>query len=323
MRARGDFLDGLLELHGFEDRSDRRGVFRQSITSLAVEASLDGPPPLDGLSPDALLGSIRVALADGLFDDLGWLAPSASAVALYEIAGALPLGPERRELGRRVLAQLYEGNASTFVAIATRMALGSARGPLGAPGPRPRRARRSAPAATSTCPSIRSRSRSSRAAISRAIGSAARSTASLPERRLAARLLERAAREAVAPRVPGRRPGAPALPRPRLRGARAASRAAPPRRDRRGLPPPARRSRDLRLAPRRRRAWPALRLDPRARTTRSARMLSPDLSPTEWRRAATSLVASIAVDPERDLVALPRAARLGADAQRSRASRSR
>src|SRR5262245_34798135 len=106
MRARAEVLEGFLELHRYEDRSARRSVFRQSITSLALAASLDGPPPLDGLSPDALLGSVRAALADGLFDDLGWLAPSAAAVALYEITGALPLGQERRDIGRRVLAHL-------------------------------------------------------------------------------------------------------------------------------------------------------------------------------------------------------------------------
>lgn len=40
---------------------------------------------------------------------------------------ALPVGPERREIGRRVLTRLYEGTAGTFAAVATRMALGSGR----------------------------------------------------------------------------------------------------------------------------------------------------------------------------------------------------
>ena len=64
----------------------------------------------------------------GLVDDLDWLAPAAAGAALYELASALPLGPEQRELGRRVLARLVAADAETFVAIARRMALGGGRG---------------------------------------------------------------------------------------------------------------------------------------------------------------------------------------------------
>ena len=79
--------------------------------------------PSKRLRPEMLAKNVRVAQADGFFEDLGWLAPAPAAVAVYEIAGALPLGPERRDLGRRVIvAQLHAGNAATFVALATRLA---------------------------------------------------------------------------------------------------------------------------------------------------------------------------------------------------------
>src|SRR5277367_2692530 len=120
MRARADFfLEGLLSLDRYE-RADRRAVFRQSVASISLAAP--GQAPLEGCDEAALARSIRVALADGLFDDLGWLASPAAGVALYEIAGALPLGVERRDLGRIVLQELYQGDAATFVSIATRMA---------------------------------------------------------------------------------------------------------------------------------------------------------------------------------------------------------
>src|SRR5215468_7882877 len=136
MRARADFfLEGLLSLDRYE-RADRRAVFRQSVASLALAAP--GQTPLEGCDEAALGRSVRVALADGLFDDLGWLAAPAAGVALYEIAAALPLGAERRELGRIVLEELYEGDAATFVAIATRMAVGGAARALSGSGIRAR-----------------------------------------------------------------------------------------------------------------------------------------------------------------------------------------
>ncbi|MEJ7733634.1 MAG: hypothetical protein WKG00_31120 [Polyangiaceae bacterium] len=196
MRGRTHFIEELLELPSYEDRADRRAAFRQSLAALAIEAAADGPGPLDGLNPESLLRFARVAMGDGLFDDLSWLSPAAASVALYEIAGALPLGNERRELGRRVLAQLYEGNASTFVAVATRMAAGSGRGLSGAGV----HARVSLCAALPPASDVRvgplALALVSRRELSREwVGAAA--TGSLPERRQAARRIERAAREAV------------------------------------------------------------------------------------------------------------------------------
>lgn len=303
MGPRADYLEGLLDLATYPERPVRRAVFRQSVASLALAASVDGPGPLDGLHPEALLRSIKIAINDGLLEDLSWLAPSAAAVALYEIAGALPLGPERRDLGRRVLSQLYEGNAGTFIALATRVAAGSARGLSGA-GIRAR---------VSIAMSLPSGAHVPADALALALASRreltrdwiiAPSTGSLPERRLAGRLLERAAREAVRRAMQGedhvlrlfrsatthlaqRKPSvAPNAPQPdpiagvllRMLGDQeplvwrhvAAAR---------GL-----------LAG----------ISPEL-TAQISELFAPDLAPAEWRRAATSLVASIAVDPYRAL----------------------
>src|SRR5437867_5245013 len=118
MPKRADFLEGLLELPTLSDRTLQRAAFRQSIASLAIAASVEGPSPLEGLNPHVLLRSVRVALAESLFDQLDFLAAPAAAVALYEIAAALPLGMERREVGRRAAVHLQDGSAATFVAIA-------------------------------------------------------------------------------------------------------------------------------------------------------------------------------------------------------------
>ncbi|UQA57387.1 serine/threonine-protein kinase [Polyangium aurulentum] len=300
MRARADFLEGLLELHRYDDRNARRTVFRQSMAALAIEASLDGPAPLDGLSPEALLRSARAALGDGLFDELDWLAPPAAAAALYEITGALPLGPERRELGRRVIAELYEGSAPTFVAVATRMALGSARALSGAPV-RARIALALQLGSTVDVPvdplalALVSRRELCRDWVG------AGSTGSLPERRLAARLFERAVREAVR-RASGGEDHA-------LRLFRGLGETNPPSSMRPlGVSDTLTGAYRLLLADRETLVW---RHVAAARGLLAAALpdigaelrahLSPELSPTEWRRAATSLAAAIAVDPDRYL----------------------
>ena len=309
MRPRPYFLEGLLDLHLIPDKGVRRGVFRQSIASLGLTASSDGPAPLEGLNPETLLKSLRVGITDGLLDDLDWLAPSTAAVALYEIAAALPLGAERRDLGRRVLAHLYEGNAATFVAIATRMAAGSARG-LGGAGVRARVALSlSLPAVADVPVDPLALALASRRDLAKDwIGAA--STGSLPDRRLAARLLERAAREAARRASHGdddalrlfrgvaqRGPGAATKLEPALQKAARFG----------GPDPIATAWRNL-LADRETLVWRHVAAARGLLTTQLPEiaeeieaLLAPSLSPTEWRRGATSLVASIAVDPDRAL----------------------
>ena len=123
-----DYREGLVLLHQLENRAARRSTFRTSLASLAHAASARQPVPLEGLDPDALLAGVQVAMRDSLLDELEWLSAPSAAVALWEIANALPMGPERRDLGRRVLRHLHDGNAATFVAIATALALGARKG---------------------------------------------------------------------------------------------------------------------------------------------------------------------------------------------------
>lgn len=130
MRDRHD-REGLVLLHTIPTAEARRAAFRRGMASLALAARQREPVPLEGLAPDALLESIRCAWADGLLDELDWLTPASSAVAMFELVSALPLSGERRELAQRVADKLCDGSAETFVAIATSLALGTKRGPRG------------------------------------------------------------------------------------------------------------------------------------------------------------------------------------------------
>jgi hypothetical protein len=300
MRARADFfLEGLLSLDRYE-RADRRAVFRQSVASISLAAP--GQTPLEGCDEAALSRSMRVALADGLFDDLGWLAAPAAGVALYEIAGALPLGVERRDLGRIVLQELYQGDAATFVSIATRMAVGGAARALSGAGIRARVALSlSLPATADVRVDPLALALVSRRELATAwLGP--HSIGSLPERRMAARLLEHAAREAAERARHGD------LEPARLFVAVVRQSEAHPTPGARPSPETVEGSWRTLLDDRETLVWrhvaaargllvravPALRDEIRD-------ALATRLSPTEWRRAATSLSASIAVDPERSL----------------------
>jgi len=284
------YASSLLELHKLTGAAERRASWRQSMAALARATAEEGPGPLEGLHPDALQAGVRAALHAGLVDDLDWLAPAAAGSALYELASALPLGPEQREVGRRVLARLLAADAETFVGIARRMARGGGKG-LATPGMRARVALvtelpiglgiADAPLALA----IASRRDLAREWISDA------STGSLPSRRLAARLLERAAREASRRASYGDEHS--------LRAFRGDAVAAAWERllnDReslvwrhvavaRGL-----------LAP-----WaPELQ-------TAIEKALAPSLSPTEWRRAAASVAAYASVAPDAALALARRA----------------
>src|SRR5258706_9922631 len=202
VRARGYFLEGLLDLARLTDRAERRSSWRQSIVALGQATAHQGPAPLDGVDPAALVPAVRVALADGLVDDLDWLSPEAATVALYEIASALPQGVEKREIGRRVAASTFDGSADVFAAVATRMALGSGKG-LSGPQMRARVALvLELPFGDSARVDgfafvVASRRDLVKDWIARP------SRGSLPARRLSGRLLERAAGEAARLAAPG------------------------------------------------------------------------------------------------------------------------
>ncbi len=195
MKDASFYVGGLLDLPKLRQPADRRAAWRQSVTALARAPVDDGPGPLEGLHPEALLAGVQTALEAGLVDDLDFLSPAAAGSALYELGSALPFGKEKRELGRRALTRLLEGNAETFVAIATRMARASGRG-LGSPGIKARVAlavELPLSLGIDTGPlalALVSRRDTAREWLETP------STGSLPARRLAARLLERAAREA-------------------------------------------------------------------------------------------------------------------------------
>jgi len=284
MRRVSSHIDGLTQLHRLQDKLARLGTWRQSVAALAADAVDLRPVPLEGLDPSALCASIRVALADGLVDDLGWLSPPHAAAALYELASALPIGEERRELGRRVLVRLHEGNAETFVILATQLAKGSRRGLSGAPI-------RARVALALTLP-IGASARSDALALSLiSRPDLARdwlllpSTGSLPARRLAARLLERAAREAVRRRARNDPNVLAVFELPAVLSAW-----------------------NRLLADRESLVWRHVAV---ARGVLSREIphfaeridqdLDPSSTPTQWRRAAASLAARIAVEPEDSL----------------------
>jgi hypothetical protein len=281
MRSARDYLGDFLRLGRASSAQERRSVWRQSMATLAASVTSQRPVPFEGYSPDALRESAAVALTDGLVDDVGFLSPPAAAAALYELAAAVPESDERRELGRRVFRRLQEGDAATFVALATRIAMSSQRALQGG--------------------AIRARVA---LALDLPIGIGARadalalalisrreverewltlpSTGSLPARRLAARLLERAAREAARRAAQGDDSGLRVFETPGVEGAW-----------------------QRLLADREPLVWRHVAV---ARGLLSEAVerhraaiddgLHADLTPTEWRRAAASLAARIAVAPE-------------------------
>ncbi|MGZ3423437.1 MAG: serine/threonine protein kinase, partial [Polyangiales bacterium] len=191
MRGRGYELDGLTELPSIEDPGARRASFRQAFANLARAASEWGPSPLEGIAPQVLSRAVRVALNSGFFDDLEWISAPSAGVALYELGTALPHGFEKREIGRRVLSRVNDGTAEVFAAIAARMARGSRKAPFSG-GLKARVALLFvAPPAAVDAGTLAYVLVSRRELAKEWI--ATLSTGSLPARRLAARILERAA----------------------------------------------------------------------------------------------------------------------------------
>jgi eukaryotic-like serine/threonine-protein kinase len=282
VRGTGYFLEGLLDLARLDDRAARRSAWRQSIVSLGQAETHHGPSPLEGLDPASLTPAVRVALADGLVDELDWLSSEAAAVALYEIAAVLPPGQEKKELGRRVALYTYDGIGDTFAAVATRMALGSGKA-LAGPAIRARVALAlELPAEASKRVDVMALALASRRDLIRDwIARPARG--SLPARRLAGRLIERAASELSHLASQGDDQAV------RVFRSEALAKAYQDLLwDREPLVwKHAAVARGLLVG-----AIPEL-------STEIDQHLSIDLSPTQWRRAATSLGASIATDPPR------------------------
>jgi hypothetical protein len=285
--ATGDRLEGLTVLHQLTSPEQRETAWRQGMATLA-RAVVDErhPVPLEGLDPDLLLQSMSVAVESALVERLDWLSGPAAAAALYELAAALPSSPTKRDLGRMVLQRLRRGDAATFVSVATQLALSSQRALSG----RSMQARvalaLSLPIGMVSNVDGLALALISRRELSRDwLGTPA--TGSLPSRRLAARLLERAAREAARRAMEGDDTGVRVFC---TQGVREAW--------------------DRLLADRETLVW---RHVASARGLLASSMpvfqeemrrhLDPEFSITEWRRAAASLAASIAVEPEEGLEA--------------------
>jgi len=281
--------DALLALTRVTDSGERLAAWRQAVTALGQTVRVTGPPPLDGVNPKQLTNAVGVAIESGLADDIDFVAPATAAVALYELMTALGTGAARREMARRVLTRLYEGNAATFAAVATRMALGTGR----ALEPATMHARVGLvfdlPVGATTDADALALSLTTRRELCERWLTRP-SFGALPARRLAAKLLEHSAREAVMRSQIG-----DSLPRDLL----ASDWVRPVRRRLLGDREPlvwrhAAVSRGLLAA-----------VDPRLREQIDL-SLDPNLTPTEWRRAAVSLVATMVGDPQGGLEACRR-----------------
>jgi len=269
------------------DEAERRASWRQAVAALGYTTQSAGPPPLDGIAPEVLARASQIALETGLVDDLEFLAPGPAAVALYEMSAALPLGRERRELGRRVFARLYEGTAATFATVAARMALSSGK-PFEAASVRARVGLIfDLPIGCGVNPDALALTLVTRREMRERWLDRAR-TGTLPVRRLAAKLLEHAAREAVFRSQQG-----DFYPRDLLLGE------------------PIRSIYESLLHDREPLVWRHAAvargilssIQPSLREEIDV-ALDPNLSPTEWRRAGVSLVATLVSEPESSLRAL-------------------
>lgn len=217
MSSGRSYLAAFAALHTLGTAEERRQVGRQGLATLADIAERE-PAPLEGLAADQLLLAVRAALNDGLLATLDWMSPASAAIALFELAQALPAGAERRELGRRVLTRLREADRATFVRLLIALARTSPK-VVASEGLRARLG--VVLAAPFTAPGMIGEL---------AIGLLAQpalaqswveepATGSLPGRRLAARILAHGAREAVRRYDAGDRGGVRVLARPGVRAA--------------------------------------------------------------------------------------------------------
>ncbi len=210
-------LAAFASVHTLVDADERRRVARQGLALLAQTAERE-PAPLEGIAADQLLLAVRTMLTDGVLGDLDWLSPAAAAVALFELAQALPPGPERRELGRRVLTRLREADRDTFVRLLISLARSSPK-VVASEGLRARlEVVLSAPLTAPGAIGELAIGLLAQPALAQSWVEAP-ATGSLPARRLAARILAHGAREAVRRLDGGDRGGVQVLARLGVRAA--------------------------------------------------------------------------------------------------------
>lgn len=282
--ATQSYLSGFLELPKAQTDEQRRSLWRQCMATLARAALEQQPVPLEGIDPQGLLEAVRTALRFNLVADLAWLSPPAAAAAVYELAAAIPIGNERRLLGREVLTRMIEGDAATFVALATSLAAESKKTLTGSPIRARIALALELPIGVGVASDALALKLVSRPDLRREWLTDP-STGSLPSRRLAARLLERAARESARRAAEGDAGSLRAFEEASVQAAW-----------------------KLLLNDRESLVWRHVAVA-RGLLSRANRdlhdeieqHLDPTLTPTEWRRAAASLAASIAIDPARAL----------------------
>ena len=277
-------VEALATLVQQSEGTERRASFRQAIAALGQGPAAHGAPPLDGIDPDVLVRAVQLTIDTGLVDELDWLGPGPATVALYELTAALPAGRARRELGRRVFARVYEGTAATFALVAARMALGAGR-TFEAAAVRARIGLvLDMPVGSGVNPDPLALTLVTVRDLRRRWLVEAR-TGTLHERRLAAKLIEHAAREAVTRAQQGDQHPLLQLLQGEVRDVYEALLG-----DREPLVwRHAAVARGLLAS-----VAPALQSELESG-------LDEGLTPTEWRRAAVSLVASIPADPEQTL----------------------
>src|SRR5688572_5680683 len=172
-----------------------RAAFRRALADLAA-ALAHRPLPLEGVDPGVLLSFVQTAQGEQLFDDLDWLSSASATSVVYELMCALPPSDERVWLEQLVARRLADADATTFVALSTLLVQNSRSG-LSTLAMRAR---------VSLALSLPMGSLSNVDALCLALISQPEyardwvekpSQGSLPSRRLSARLIERAAREAA------------------------------------------------------------------------------------------------------------------------------
>lgn len=211
------YLVAFAGLHLIGDVAERRRVARQGLAMLAQIAERE-PAPLEGIAAAQLLLAVRAALGDGVLAELDWLSPAAGAIAMFELAQALPPGPERRELGRRVLTRLRDADRATFVRLLVALARSSPK-LLASEGLRARtEVVLSAPLTAAGATGELALGLLAQPALATSWIEVP-ATGSLPGRRLAARILAHGARETIRRHDAGDRGGARVLARPGIRAA--------------------------------------------------------------------------------------------------------
>jgi len=188
-------VHSLLNLERFATEEQRISVWRQALAAVAFAAEQHAVP-LEGLDSKRLETNVGLALQLGYMDSLDWISDAAAALGLYELMQALPAGTVRQAVSQRVFQRLLSLHAEGFCAVVTRLA---ANAPLTLRDPalhaRVALAMEMPPTlcirADSLALTLIAQTQLSRDWIE------VPSTGSLPSRVLAARILERGAREAL------------------------------------------------------------------------------------------------------------------------------